>query len=390
MENIIFHIDVNSAFVSWTAVDLLRHGYDIDIRTIPSIIGGNEKRKGIVLARSIPAKKYGITVPEPIYFAKKKCPNLKVFEPNFKWYKYMSNKLFTYLKTYTDEIEIFSIDECFFDYTSIKHIYGDEVEFAKKISNDIKTNLKFTVNIGIANNKLCAKMASDFSKPDKIHTLYDYEIKDKMWPLPIEDLLWIGKKTSTKLRELKINTIKDLALSDPIFLSKYFKNTAYRMIEYANGIDDSRVIKEERIEKGMSNEITLEEDLIEKKDIYNVTVPVIDKVALRLRKQNRYASVVAIILKDTNFKRITHQRKLINPTNNTSEIENIVKELINEVDIENPIRLVGVRLDNLSNNLYKQVSIFDDIKKEENNDKLQKALDEIKEKYGKDLRIKKN
>lgn len=390
MENIIFHIDVNSAFVSWTAVDLLRHGYDIDIRTIPSIIGGNEKRKGIVLARSIPAKKYGITVPEPIYFAKKKCPDLKVFEPNFKWYKYMSNKLFTYLKTYTDEIEIFSIDECFFDYTSIKHIYGDEVEFAKKISNDIKTNLKFTVNIGIANNKLCAKMASDFSKPDKIHTLYDYEIKDKMWPLPIEDLLWIGKKTSTKLRELKINTIKDLALSDPIFLSKYFKNTAYKMIEYANGIDDSRVIKEERIEKGMSNEITLEEDLIEKKDIYNVTVPVIDKVALRLRKQNRYASVVAIILKDTNFKRITHQRKLINPTNNTSEIENIVKELINEVDIENPIRLVGVRLDNLSNNLYKQVSIFDDIKKEENNDKLQKALDEIKEKYGKDLRIKKN
>ena len=116
----------------------------------------------------------------------------------------MSNKLFTYLKTFTDEIEIFSIDECFMDYTSIKHIYGNEIEFAKKISNYIKTNLKFTVNIGIANNKLCAKMASDFSKPDKIHTLYNYEVKTKMWPLQVDDLLWIGKKTSEKLHQLKI------------------------------------------------------------------------------------------------------------------------------------------------------------------------------------------
>lgn len=391
MDRIILHIDVNNAFLSWTAIDLLRHGYSIDIRTIPSVIGGDRKsRKGIVLAKSIPAKKYGINTPEPIYFALKKCPNLKVYPPNYKWYQYMSNKLFTYLKTFTDEIEIFSIDECFLDYTSIKHIYGDEKEFAQMISNYIKTNLKFTVNIGIANNKLCAKMASDFSKPDKIHTLYNYEVKTKMWPLKVDDLLWIGKKTSEKLHQLKIDTIGDLASADVYFLTKYFKNNAVRMIESANGIDESKVDNLERIEKGISNEITVIDDLIDKKDIYDALSSVVDKTSLRLRKQNRYTSCVAIILKDKNFKRISHQKKLKNPTNNTEEIKRIVKELLNEMGDLQPIRLVGVRLDNLTDNLYRQFSMFDDQKEIEKNDKLQKVLDDIKEKYGQDLKIKKD
>ena len=390
MERIILHIDVNNAFLSWTAIDLLRHGYKTDIRNIPAVIGGDKKeRKGIVLAKSTPAKKLGINTPEPIYFALKKYPKLQVFPPNYKWYQYMSNKLFTYLQSFTNEIEIFSIDECFLDYTSIKHIYGNELEFAKKISNYIKTNLKFTVNIGIANNKLCAKMASDFSKPDKIHTLYDYEVKTKMWPLQVDDLLWIGRKTSEKLHQLKIDTIGDLANADVYFLTKYFKNNAVRMIESANGIDESKVDYSERIEKGISNEITVIEDLTNKKDIYNALLPVIDKVSLRLRKQNRFASTIAIILKDKSFKRISHQKKLVNPTNNTDEIKKIINELLNEMGELEPIRLVGVRLDNLTDNLYRQFSIFDDDKELEKSDKLQKALDNIKEKYGKDLKVKK-
>ena len=390
MERIILHIDVNNAFLSWTAIDLLRHGYKTDIRNIPAVIGGDKKeRKGIVLAKSTPAKKLGINTPEPIYFALKKYPKLQVFPPNYKWYQYMSNKLFTYLQSFTNEIEIFSIDECFLDYTSIKHIYGNELEFAKKISNYIKTNLKFTVNIGIANNKLCAKMASDFSKPDKIHTLYDYEVKTKLWPLQVDDLLWIGRKTSEKLHQLKIDTIGDLANADVYFLTKYFKNNAVRMIESANGIDESKVDYSERIEKGISNEITVIEDLTNKKDIYNALLPVIDKVSLRLRKQNRFASTIAIILKDKSFKRISHQKKLVNPTNNTDEIKKIINELLNEMGELEPIRLVGVRLDNLTDNLYRQFSIFDDDKELEKSDKLQKALDNIKEKYGKDLKVKK-
>jgi len=387
MERIIFHIDVNNAFLSWTAIYLLRKGYKIDIRNIPSVIGGDEhSRHGIVLAKSTPAKKLGINTPEPIYQAKKKCPNLKIFKPNYKWYQYMSNKLFEYLSNYTDEIEVFSIDECFLDYTSIKHIYGDELEFAKKISNEIKEKFRFTVNIGIANNKLCAKMASDFSKPDKIHTLYSYEVEKKMHPLPIEEMLWIGKKTSEKLKNLKINTIGDLAHIDPYYLSKYFKNTALKMIQNANGIDNSIVEKEATLQKGIGAEVTLLSDLDEIEDILNELIKIVDKVVLRLRNEKRYATTVVVVLKDKNFKKITHQRKLKNATNNTDKINQIVKELLYEMKDFDSIRLVGVRLEGLTDILVKQVSIFDNEKEEDLSDALQKAIDDIKIKYGKDLK----
>lgn len=180
MERIIMHIDVNNAFLSWTAIDLLEKGYPEDIRKISSIIGGDSsKRRGIVLAKSPVAKLKGIVTAETIYSAKRKDPSLKIFPPNHKMYKERSNQLFNLLLKYTPDIEIASIDECYLDYTKVKSLYGDEIEFAYKLKEEIKNKLKFTVNIGIANNKLCAKMASDFQKPDKVHTLYSYEVKEK-------------------------------------------------------------------------------------------------------------------------------------------------------------------------------------------------------------------
>ena len=175
MERIIMHIDVNNAFLSWTALDLLEKGYPEDIREIEAIIGGDESRRaGIVLAKSTPAKRKGVVTAETIYQAKRKCPNLKIFPPSHEMYKRKSKELFNLLTKYTPDIEVASIDECYLDYTKVKNMYGDELEFAKKIQKEIKDNLGFTVNIGIANNKLCAKMASDFSKPYKIHTLYQH------------------------------------------------------------------------------------------------------------------------------------------------------------------------------------------------------------------------
>ena len=224
MEKIIMHIDVNSAFLSWTAVDLLKNGYKKDIRCECSVIGGDEsKRKGIVLAKSIPAKNKGINTAETLYQARSKCRNLKIYRANYALYDKMSHAFFTLLRKYTNDIEILSIDECFLDYGKVKKMYGDEVIFANKLKNEIYKTLGFTVNIGIANNKLCAKMASDFSKPNKIHTLYDYEIKEKMWPLPVENLYGIGKKSTEKLINLNIKTIKDLATCNKEILYPYFK-----------------------------------------------------------------------------------------------------------------------------------------------------------------------
>src|SRR5574344_1998019 len=221
MKRVIMHIDVNNAFLSWTAVDMLKNGATIDIRNEVAVIGGDEsKRRGIVLAKSIPAKKYGIMSAETLYSARKKYFKLKVYPPNYKLYEAMSKSLFELLNKYTPDIEIVSIDECFLDYGKVKNLYGDELDFAYKLKDEIYNTLGFTVNIGIANNKLCAKMASDFTKPNKVHTLYSYEVKEKMWPLPIGELFGIGKKTVPKLQAIGIEKISDLANYDLLRLSR--------------------------------------------------------------------------------------------------------------------------------------------------------------------------
>ena len=231
-ERIILHIDANNAFLSWTAVNMLNKGSKIDIRNRYAIIGGNEKeRKGIVLAKSNLCKKKGVITAEPIFQARKKCPYLEVYPPNYEVYKYYSNKMYNYLLNYTNVIERYSIDECFLDYTDLTVMFGPPEKTAYKIKEDIKKLFGFTVNVGIGNNKLCAKMASDFEKPDKVHTLYSNEIKEKMWPLPVSDLFMIGKSSSRRLNELGILTIQDLALTDPNYLYKHFKNRANQMIE---------------------------------------------------------------------------------------------------------------------------------------------------------------
>ena len=262
MERIIMHIDVNNAFLSWTALYLLKNGSKYDIRNSYAVIGGSElTRSGIVLAKSTPAKRLGIVTGETLYSARKKCRVLKTYEPNFKFYQEMSNKMFNLISKYTPDIEIASVDECYLDYTKIKSMQGDQLEFARKLQKEIYDELGFTVNIGIANNKLCAKMASDFTKPYKIHTLYDNEIQEKMWPLEVGELFGIGKKTVPKLNQINIFTIKDLANSKREELYKYFKNQSESMINWANGIDNSPVISKPRIPKGIGNEITLDHDV---------------------------------------------------------------------------------------------------------------------------------
>lgn len=378
------HIDVNNAFLSWTAIYLLEHGYKEDIRNTYAIIGGDEKRRaGIVLAKSTPAKTKGIKTAETIYEAKRKCPNLKIFPPNYDFYKQKSNELFTLLSNYTPDIEVASIDECYLDYTKVQKLYGDPLNFAKKIQKEIKDKLGFTVNIGIAENKLCAKMASDFSKPYKIHTLYQNEIKEKMFPLPIEDLFGVGKQTAEKLKYLGIKTIKDLALQNEYNLRKIFKNQAKHLIEIANGVDENEVDPSKTEPKGISHEITLSEDLTSKKDLYKKLSILSEMVAKRIRKENKYAKVVCVILKDNHFRRYSHQKKLKNPINNYEDIYKHSKQILDEFYQNEPIRLIGIRLDDLTEVKIVQTSLFEETS--EKSEKLESVMDEINKKYGKEV-----
>ena len=381
MKRIIMHIDVNNAFLSWTALELLQNGSKYDIRNSYAVIGGDPSaRKGIVLAKSNPAKKQGVVTAETLYSAKKKCPVLRVYKPNYSFYQKMSNSMFQLLYKYTPDIEIASIDECYLDYTPIKHIYGDPLDFAKKIQSEIYENLGFTVNIGIANNKLCAKMASDFEKPFKIHTLYENEITLKMWPLQVGELFGIGKKTVPKLEKLNIYTISDLANSDLDKLSKYFKNQAQYLINRANGIDESKVVSTPPERKGIGNEITLPKDIETKDEVFNCFKILSEQISARLKKMKKYALTITIILKDNLFIRSTHQKKLLNAIRNSEDILKIAKELYLEMKYEKPIRLIGIRVNNLTDMVIHQVSIFEN--NIEESIKLEKTVDDLKEKYG--------
>lgn len=383
-KRIIFHIDVNNAFLSWTAILLLKQGYKTDIRTLPSIIGGDEsKRHGIVLAKSPIAKKYGIKTAETLYEARKKCPSIQIYPPTHEWYYEISKQFHEYLKKFTPNTLKYSVDEAFMDMTGMDYIYEDYVKLAYDIKEDIKRRFGFTVNVGIANNMLCAKMASDFEKPDKVHTLFEDEVKKKMWPLPIEDLFMVGKKTSSKLRELGIDTIGKLATQELSYLNKYFKNQAQFLLDSANGIDESKVEKAISKTESISTTETLVKDVSDKEELEEILFRQTDDVARQLRRREKYCNVVAIIYKNSNFKSYSKQIKLDNATNNTNEIYKVVLHLLDISFREEPIRLIGVRLSDFCKEKVQQVSLFDREEKEDtSDDNFQKVVDSLNNRFG--------
>ena len=381
MERYIMHLDVNNAFLSWTAVEMLKNGYDVDIRRIPSIIGGDEKqRHGIVLAKSNIAKQFGIKTAETIYQAKKKCPKLRIFPSKHSMFKKYSDELYNYLLTYTDNIERFSIDECFIDFSDIVNNKEKFNNLAKEISREIKNKFGYTVNIGLSNKKVLAKMASDFEKPDKIHTLYSNEIQEKMWKLPIEELFMVGRRTAPKLHLLGINQIGDLAKYDKRIITKRLGKMGELIWNYSNGIDDDTVHSKTELPKGIGNSVTLPKDCSNIEELEKVLLALTEKVAYRLRKYNLKAYVINVQIKTSDFDTFSHQIKLMTPTDNTKDIFNQAKLLLRELYKNQSIRLIGMRVDNLTDGDLSQISLFENNKIETS--KLDKAMDKIKDKYG--------
>lgn len=382
MERKILHVDVNNAFLSWTAVHMLKNGSLIDIRNIPSIIGGDEERRsGIVLAKSPIAKKFGIITGEPIYFARKKCNKLEVFPGNFTIFKQYSDDLYKILLEYTDIIERFSIDECFLDVTHF--LNGRKlIDVAYEINSRIEKELGFTVNIGVSSNKLLAKMASDFEKPNKVHTLFEYEIEDKMWPLPVSELFMIGKKTVPKLHNLRIKTIGDLAKTDKDFLIKKFGKHGLLMWNNANGIDEEEVNNKIEEPKSIGNSVTLPKDVKSTDEIYKIIVALCEQVTYRLRKHNLVANTVNVQLRTKEFNDYSHQKQLKIATSSTKEILELAKEILLEMYKNESIRLVGLRVDNLESKDEVQLSLFSNDFNHQKQEKIDSVLDNLKNKYG--------
>ncbi len=387
MDRVILHVDVNNAFLSWTAVDMLRKGYKYDIRNRYAIIGGDEsQRRGIVLAKSNLCKKRGVVTAEAIYSARRKCPYLEVYKPNFDVYKYYSDKMYDYLCGYTDIIERYSIDECFLDYTNSAILFGDPVDVAYKIKDDVYRMFGFTVNVGVGNNKLLAKMASDFEKPNRVHTLFFDEIVEKMYPLPVGDLFMIGKASSKKLNEMGIKTIGELAKVPCDTLTKKFKSMGKMMHEYANGIDNSPVYYEKGDIKSISASRVLPYNYHDINMISDVIMSLSMEVGRKLRDNNRYADTVGIWFKYNYFDKFSKQEKLDVSISTDEEIYKAANKIFGGIwNYDDGIRSICVFISGLSNERKRQLSIFDVVSNNnniKNDDKLQSVIDGIRDKYG--------
>lgn len=389
MERIILHVDANNAFLSWTAVWMLKNGYDKDIRNRYAIIGGDESlRKGIVLAKSNLCKKKGVITAESIYSARKKCPYLEIYPPNYEIYKYYSDKMFEYLSNYTDVIERYSVDECFLDYTASVNLFGDPVAIAHKIKDDIYKKFGFTVNVGIGNNKLLAKMASDFEKPNKVHTLFIHEIKDKMWPLPVSELFMIGKASAKKLYDMNINTIGQLANYPVNDLIRQFKSMGQMMHDFSNGIDDSPVYYERESAKSISASTVLSYNYNDIVKIKEVIMKLSIEVGNKLRNNKMYADTVGIWFKYNYFDKVSKQEKVDFSISTDEEIYNNSVNIFNSLwNFEDGIRSICVFVSGLSTSRKKQLSLFDmnEHDNDEINEKLQNIIDDMRSKYGNDI-----
>ncbi len=356
----ILHIDVNSAYLSWEAAYRLQHGASLDLRDVPSVVGGDEeKRHGIVLTKSIPAKKCGIHTGEVLWQARSKCPDLIIIPPDYSLYMQCSNALMDLLSEYSPLIELYSIDECFLDITQSLGS-NDPFSLAQEISKKIKNTLGFTVNIGISTNKLLAKMGSELEKPDKVHTLYPHEIPKKMWPLSIKELFMVGRSTAPKLYRLNIFSIGQLARTDPDFLTAHFKSFGKVLWRYANGIDDSPVNPFGSVAKGIGNSTTTPFDVESENEAFLFLLSLVETASSRLRSARLLAQVVSVSIRKTDLTFFSHQRKLFTPTDNTESLFKTVKALFKELWDGLPLRHLGVAFSSLCNDQFCQASLFEE------------------------------
>ncbi|OLN25739.1 DNA polymerase IV [Desulfosporosinus metallidurans] len=381
---IIFHIDVNSAYLSWEAVHRIQHGETLDLRTVPSVVGGDpETRHGIVLTKSIPAKKYNIQTGETIYSAKAKCPELIIVPPNYGLYMQCSRAFGDILREYSPLVEQYSIDEYFMDFTNMGRLYTDPVETAYKIKDRIKEELGFTVNIGISTNKILAKMASELKKPDKVHTIFPYEIADKMWCLPIEELFMVGRATAKKLRSRAINTIGALAHADLKMIRLFLKSHGVLVWNYANGNDISAVRENRRtMIKGIGNSTTIPFDVEDATTAHLVLLSLTETVASRLRQTEYCARLVSVSLRTNEFYSCSHQRKIASAIDCTNAIHEVACELFDELWKGEPVRHLGVRVSELCRNDFMQLSLFE--KDYEKQRVVDRTIDSIRERFGPD------
>ena len=389
-QRVIFHVDANSAFLSWSAAYRVKVlGEETDLRDIPSVVAGDkDSRHSIILAKSIPAKKYGIQTGEPLFQAMEKCPELVVIPPDYGLYVQASRHFVDMLRQFSPAVEQYSIDEAWVDMTGTQRLWGPPRLAAELMRCRINEELGFTVNIGISSNKLLAKMAGDFEKPNKVHTLFPEEMEAKFFPLPVRDLFLVGAKTERKLQTLGIYTIGDLASADVRVVKKRLGKQGELLWHFANGRNADAVTPEPAENKGYGNATTTAHDVVTHEEAYQVLLSLCETVATRLRKDGKCGSCVSIHLRTNEFRHFSHQCVLHGATNMTSEIFEASCRLFDEAwDRITPLRQLGVQITRLSGEPYQQFDFFSGLSPQQFERKLRldETVDALRDKYGEDI-----
>lgn len=389
-DRVIFHVDANSAFLSWSAAYRVKVlGESLDLRTVPSVVAGDkESRHSIILAKSAPAKKYGIQTGEPLFQALEKCPDLKIVEPDYSLYVECSRHFVEVLRQFSPVVEQYSIDEAWVDMTGTERLWGSPRLAAEKMRSRIWEELGFTVNVGISSNKLLAKMAGDFEKPNKVHTLFPEEVERKFWPLPVRDLFLVGAATERKLKMLGIYTIGDLAKADVRVLKKRLGKHGETIWHFANGRNADAVTPEPAENKGYGNSTTTAKDVLTKEEAHQVLLSLCETVAARMRKDGKCGSCVSVHLRTNEFKHFSHQKLLHGATNNTEQLFDSACCVFDEAwDGITPLRQLGVQMTRLTSQPYQQYDLFSGMSpvQYERKLRLDETVDALRDKFGEDI-----
>ena len=388
-QRVIFHVDANSAFLSWTAAYKVKVlGEEQDIREVPSVVAGDkESRHSIILAKSTPAKKYGIKTGEPLFQALEKCPDLVVVQPDYGLYVEASRHFVEMLRQFSPSVEQYSIDEAWVDMTGTERLWGPPRLAAEKMRQRIWEELGFTVNVGISSNKLLAKMAGDFEKPNKVHTLFPEEVEEKFWPLPVRDLFLVGAATERKLKMLGIYTIGDLAKADVNVLKRRLGKHGETIWHFANGRNADAVTPEPAENKGYGNSVTTPQDVLTHEQGHQVLLSLCETVASRMRADDKCGSCITVHLRTNAFHHFSHQSCLLGATNITGEIYREACRVFDEAwDGVTPLRQIGVQMTRLSREPYRQYDFFSGMTPQqyEKKMKLDETVDALRDKYGED------
>ena len=389
-QRVIFHVDANSAFLSWSAVYRLKVlGERLDLREVPAVVAGEkESRHGIILAKSAPAKKYGIQTGEPLFQALEKCPELKVVPPDYELYVTASRSFVQMLRQFSPKVEQYSIDEAWVDMTGTQRLWGSPRMAAEQMRRRIYDELGFTVNVGISSNKLLAKMAGDFEKPNKVHTLFPEEVQEKMWPLKVRDLFLVGARTEAKLNRLGIYTIGDLARADGAFVRRKLGKHGETIWHFANGRNADAVTPEPVENKGYGNSVTTAHDVTSSREAHQVLLSLCETVAARMRKDGQCGRCISVHLRSNGFEHCSHQKQLAGATNITGEIYEWACQVFEEAwDHVTPLRQLGVQMTRLSHEPYQQYDLFSGVtpRQYERKLRLDETVDSLRDKFGEDV-----